>query len=78
MTFFPSYCVFQDLVTKHMIVSDKECDGIYVVGSDSPSSTQVFQVSVGTPFKTLHQWHKNFGYHSYGILEHFFLSVAKQ
>ena len=80
VTFFPSYCVFQDLATGRVLGSGKLVDGLYVMESNSVCHLNSYQVSSKSNpvLESLYQWHRRLGHPSFGVLAHLFPKLASK
>ena len=62
-SFFPDYCLFQDLMTKKIIGTGHETGGLYILDTQIPKS--VACTGVVTPFEA----HCRLGHPSFPILK---------
>lgn len=76
VTFYPSYCVFQELETGKTIGYGRVHDGLYLLEaglahlSGDLSSSQAHQADSATSaYLQLLQWHRRLGHPSIGVLE---------
>lgn len=58
VTFFPSHCVFQDMVTKKTIDLGNEMDGLYFLDSRLPIATLAIKRDVSSQSDELLTWHR--------------------
>lgn len=65
VTFFLSYCVFQDLGTKKTIGGGHEMNGVYHLSTSLPSSNTAFSSAVSSE-----QWHYRLGHPPLRLLYH--------
>jgi hypothetical protein len=66
VSFYPSLCIFQDLMTRRMIGMGHEVGGLYYMDL-TPTSSQVLQSSTSIPAL---QWHCRLGHPSLPTLKH--------
>ena len=74
MTFFPSYCIFQDRSSGKMIGSAEEKDGLYCFSDNKHSPSQVphsISLSVSLNSEIL-LWHRRLGHPSFQYLKHLY------
>ena len=74
VTFFPSHCVFQDLITRRKIGSGREDNGLYLLEQEE------FQMAhhttfVGTTSGDIMLWHRHLGHPAFGLLQFLFPSL---
>lgn len=77
VTFFPYYCVFQDMLTKIMIGLEHEKDGLYILDSSSPVATSTSAIkNVSSTSDELCLWHRRLGHLSFYVMKKMFPHIS--
>ena len=74
VTFYPSHCVFQDLIMRRTIGSGREERGLYILdeGEKMANNTVVSKNKA----EDLILWHRRLGHPSFSLLKHMFPSFV--
>ena len=70
VTFFPDYCLFQDLITRKMIGSGRHENGLCIL--DQADKLAHSSIQFPSTKEDIWLWHHRLGYPSFLLLKHLF------
>ena len=70
ITFFPDFCVLQDLATKKTIGLGRQCDELYYLSTNTTSPLNLIASKVNHTSLELELWHRRLGHPSIQPLKH--------
>lgn len=76
VTFFPSYCVFQDMATKRTIGLGHENNGLYILDSSSSVATSAIKGNTSSIPDELSLWHRRLGHLSFPVIRKMFPHIS--
>ena len=76
VTFFPSHCVFQDLITGRMIGSGREENGLYLLESQDQQQVAHHTTQTRSTTGDIMLWHRRLGHPSFNLLKHLFPTLS--
>lgn len=81
VTFYPSYCILQDLHTRKTITNGKLCGGLYYWKQrtiTSMASPILSETHSSSSIQQLKRWHQRLGHSTFGVMEKMLPNLVKR